>query len=158
MFLPSDDNDSLMSSRLTGVCQSYGGLIACRLLLGAVEGGLFPGAAIYLTIFYTKREIAVRIGYLFVSAALAGACGGLLAYGIGYMDGVAGQRGWRWIIILEGLPTIVLGIATWFLLADDPESAYYLTKVSAHYGTYHIKLNNECGCIFKPLRRSFSRT
>ena len=105
MFLPSDDNDSLMSSRLTGVCQSYGGLIACRLLLGAVEGGLFPGAAIYLTIFYTKREIAVRIGYLFVSAALAGACGGLLAY-----------------------------------------------------GTYHIKLNNECGCIFKPLRRSFSRT
>ena len=65
-----------------------------------------------------------------MSAALAGACGGLLAYGIGFMDGVAGQRGWRWILILEGLPTFVLGIATWFLLADDPESAYYLSNVS----------------------------
>ena len=65
-----------------------------------------------------------------MSAALAGACGGLLAYGIGFMDGVAGQRGWRWILILEGLPTFVLGIATWFLLADDPESAYYLSIVS----------------------------
>lgn len=111
---------------LTGVCQSYGGLIACRLFLGLVEGGLFPGCAIYLTFFYTKRELALRIGYLFVSAALAGACGGLLAYGIGHMDGVAGQRGWRWIMILEGLPTFVLGIACWWILADDPETAYYL--------------------------------
>ncbi|EON66979.1 hypothetical protein W97_06095 [Coniosporium apollinis CBS 100218] len=112
---------------LTGVVQSYGGLIACRLLLGAVEGGLFPGMAVYLTFFYTKRELALRIGYLFVSAALAGACGGLLAYAIGHMDGVAGQRGWRWIMIIEGLPTFVLGIATWWLLADNPETAWYLT-------------------------------
>ncbi|OQO12515.1 hypothetical protein B0A48_03157 [Cryoendolithus antarcticus] len=111
---------------LTGVCQSYGGLIACRLLLGAVEGGLFPGCAIYLTLYYTKHDLALRIGYLFVSAALAGACGGLLAYGIGYMDGIAGLRGWRWIMILEGLPTFVLGIASWWLLADSPETAYYL--------------------------------
>lgn len=111
---------------LTGIVQSYGGLIACRLLLGLVEGGLFPGMAIYLTLFYTKRELALRIGYLFVSAALAGAVGGLLAYGIGFMDGVAGQSGWRWIMIIEGLPTFVLGISTWWLLADGPETAYYL--------------------------------
>lgn len=112
---------------LTGIVQSYGGLIACRLLLGAVEGGLFPGMAIYLTFFYTKRELALRIGYLFVSAALAGACGGLLAYAIGHMDGIAGQSGWRWIMILEGLPTFVLGIATWWILPDSPETAYFLT-------------------------------
>lgn len=99
----------------------------CRLLLGAVEGGLFPGLTIYLTLFYTKREIALRVGYLFVSAALAGACGGLLGYGIGFMDGVSGQRGWRWIMIIEGLPTFVLGIASWFILANNPESAYYLS-------------------------------
>lgn len=43
------------------------------------------------------------------------------------MDGVAGQRGWRWILILEGIPTFVLGIATFFVLADDPEHAYYLS-------------------------------
>lgn len=115
---------------------------------------------VYLTFFYTKRELALRIGYLFVSAALAGACGGLLAYGIGHMDNVAGLRAWRWIMvrtplhpptnpfppnrppicsgptpstnptaiqIIEGLPTFCLGIATWFLLADTPQSAFYLT-------------------------------
>ncbi|KAH7346000.1 high-affinity nicotinic acid transporter-like protein [Pyrenochaeta sp. MPI-SDFR-AT-0127] len=117
-----------ITATLTGIVQNYGGLIACRLVLGAVEGGLFPGMAIYLTFFYTKRELALRIGYLFVSAALAGAFGGLLAYGIGHMDGVAGQRGWRWIMILEGIPTFVLGIATWWILPDNPETAYFLNE------------------------------
>lgn len=112
---------------MTGLTQNYASLIVCRLLLGAVEGGLFPGLTIYLTLFYTKREIAVRLGYLFASAAIAGALGGLLSYCIGFMDGVAGQRGWRWILILEGLPTTVLGISTWFFLADDPEHAPYLS-------------------------------
>jgi sugar phosphate permease len=112
---------------LTGLCQNYAGLIVCRLLLGAFEGGLFPGMAIYLTLFYTKKELGLRVGYLFVSAALAGAFGGLLAYGIGHLDGKSGQRGWRWIMIIEGIPTAVLGILIWFFLADDPENAFYLT-------------------------------
>lgn len=113
----------------TGAVQSYAGLIVCRLLLGAVEGGLFPGCVIYLTLFYTKRELALRVGYLFVSAALAGGLGGLLGYAIGNLDGHAGLRAWRWIMIIEGLPTFVLGIAVWWWLADDPETAYYLTPV-----------------------------
>lgn len=62
-------------------------MVACRLLLGAFEGGLFPGLVTYLTFFYTKRELALRIAALFTCSALAGACGGLLAFGIGYMDG-----------------------------------------------------------------------
>ncbi|KAI5837308.1 major facilitator superfamily domain-containing protein [Morchella snyderi] len=113
---------------LTGLVNSYGALLACRLLLGAVEAGLFPGLTVYLTFFYSKRELALRIGYLFVSAALAGACGGLLAYLIGFMDGVQDMRGWRWILILEGIPTVVLGIATYWWLADSVETAGYLSE------------------------------
>lgn len=118
--------------------QSFGGLIAVRLALGMVESGLFPGLAVYLTFFYTKKELALRIGYLFVSAALAGGTGGLLAYGIGHMNGLSGQSGWRWlddtshsdwqkgltqcrIFIIEGLPTVVMGIAALWLLPNDPE-------------------------------------
>ncbi|KAL2060264.1 hypothetical protein VTL71DRAFT_9659 [Oculimacula yallundae] len=112
---------------LGGVVQSYAGLLVVRLFLGAVEAGLFPGLAVYLTFFYTKNELAVRIGYLFVSAALAGGFGGLLAYGIGHMDGIAGQSGWRWIFILEGIPTVFMGIATLWLLPNNPETAYFLT-------------------------------
>lgn len=89
-------------STLTGVVQNFAGLVVCRFLLGIFEGGLFPGLTVYLTMFYTKKELALRIGYLFVSSALAGACGGLLAYGIGFMSGIAGLGGWRWVFILEG--------------------------------------------------------
>lgn len=87
---------------------------------------------IYLTIFYTKRQLALRVGYLFVSAAIAGSIGGLLAWGIGFMDGVQGYSGWRWIFIIEGLPTFVLGIAVYFWLADEPETAYYLSAEERH--------------------------
>ena len=107
---------------LTGLVDSYGALLACRLLLGAVEAGLFPGLNIYLTFFYTKHELALRVGYLFVSAAIAGALGGLLAYGIGHMDGVQDMAGWRWIMIIEGIPSFVLGIVTYFVLPNDAET------------------------------------
>jgi MFS family permease len=123
---------------LTGLVQNFGGLVACRLLLGAVEGGLFPGMAVYLTLFYTKRELALRIGYLFVSAALAGACGGLLAFGIGHMQGVSGQNGWRWIMIIEGIPTFILGIATWWILPDNPETTYFLTAEEKKLAAYRL--------------------
>ncbi|KXH41571.1 major facilitator superfamily transporter [Colletotrichum salicis] len=112
----------------TGLVNSYGALIACRLLLGVVEAGLFPGLNVYLTFFYSKHELALRVGYLFVSAAIAGGLGGLLAYGIGHMEGVAGLSGWRWIMIIEGLPTVVLGVVTYFALPNDAGSAYFLSE------------------------------
>ncbi|KAI1826565.1 DNA-repair protein rad2 [Xylaria intraflava] len=111
----------------TGFVKNFQGLLALRILLGVFEAGLFPGLNIYLTFFYTKRELALRVGYLFVSAAIAGALGGLLAFGIGHLDGVHGMRGWRWIMIIEGIPTILLGILTYFLLPSDPQHAYFLT-------------------------------
>ncbi|KAL6703643.1 hypothetical protein ACN47E_009417 [Coniothyrium glycines] len=112
---------------LSGLVQSYGGLLAVRVLLGALEAGLFPGMNLYLTFFYTKGELGVRVGYLFVSAAIAGAVGGLLAFGIGEMDGVRGMSGWRWIMIIEGIPTVLLGIAIFFFLPNDVDTAYFLT-------------------------------
>ncbi|KAF3067218.1 hypothetical protein GL218_08549 [Daldinia childiae] len=111
----------------TGFVHSYGALIAVRVILGVVEAGLFPGLNVYLTFFYTKQELALRVGYLFVSAAIAGALGGLLAYGIGQMDGISGYKGWRWIFIIEGLPSIVLGVIAFFFLPNDIDHAYFLT-------------------------------
>ncbi|KAK4617275.1 uncharacterized protein CLAFUR5_05085 [Fulvia fulva] len=112
----------------SGFTQSYAGLIVCRLLLGLTEAGLFPGMVVYLTFWYTKRELALRTAYLFVSAAIAGSVGGLLAYGIGFMDGLAGYSDWRWILIIEGIPTIILAVVCWFYLADEGHTAYFLNQ------------------------------
>ncbi|CAF1228513.1 unnamed protein product, partial [Rotaria sordida] len=77
---------------LMGLVNSFEGLLVCRLFLGAAEAGLFPGVSYYLSSWYKRRELSWRISIFFSAAALAGAFGGVLAYGITKMAGVGGQE------------------------------------------------------------------
>ncbi|KAL0259373.1 hypothetical protein SLS55_005109 [Diplodia seriata] len=67
----------------TGLAQKFQDLVALRLLLGLFEGGFVPGIQLYLTSFYTKKEMAMRVALFMISPYIAGAFGGLLAYAIG---------------------------------------------------------------------------
>ncbi|KAK3717396.1 hypothetical protein LTR37_005785 [Vermiconidia calcicola] len=111
----------------SAMVQGLPGLIACRLLLGLFEAGFFPGVVIYLSTFYNKGSIALRMGYFFSASALSSAVGGLLSYGIGEgMDGTAGWRAWRWIILINGLATVVTGFVVPFVLPGSIEGAKFL--------------------------------
>ncbi|CAF2465431.1 unnamed protein product [Rotaria sp. Silwood2] len=85
-----------------------------------VSDWFFVGASFYLSSWYKRRELSWRVSILFSAAALAGAFGGVLAYGIGKMGGVGGQEGWRWIFYLEGIATVLVGALAVFLLNDFP--------------------------------------
>ncbi|KEY69376.1 hypothetical protein S7711_08132 [Stachybotrys chartarum IBT 7711] len=111
---------------LTGLCQNYGGLLAARLFLGIVQSGFFPGANFYMSCWYTSHEIGLRSAIFFSAAALAGSFSGLLAAAIAAMDGVAGLNGWSWIFILEGIVMAVLGVFSWWMVFDWPETARFL--------------------------------
>lgn len=82
---------------LLGVVQNKAGFYAARFWLGFVESGLFPGVVFYLSMWYKRKERQFRIALFFSAAALAGAFGGILAFGIAHMDGVGGYGGWRWM-------------------------------------------------------------
>lgn len=112
----------------TGFMKTVGQLYASRLLLGLFESGLFPCLALYLSSWYQPREQALRISYLFVSAALSGSFGGLFAYALLKMDGVGGQEGWRWLFIIEGCLSVLVAIIAYFTLADDFEHARFLDE------------------------------
>lgn len=66
------------------------------------------------------KDLATRVSYFYCASALSGAFSGLLAAGIAEMDGLSGLEGWRWIFIIEGLATVVLGVGCFFLLIDTP--------------------------------------
>jgi MFS family permease len=91
-----------LTTIFTGFIESVGSLYATRLILGACEAGLFPCLNLYLTMVYRREEQAKRVSYLLSCAAISGAVGGLLAYAILHMDGIAGKAGWR-CVFLSGL-------------------------------------------------------
>jgi MFS family permease len=112
----------------TGFMHTANQLYASRLLLGLFESGMFPCLAVYLSTFYKREEQGLRIAYLLVSAALSGAFGGLFAFALLKMNGVGGLAGWRWLFIVEGLATVVISIAIFFLLPDNFETARFLNE------------------------------
>jgi MFS family permease len=85
---------------LMGVSQNFSGFLAARFFLGVTESGLFPGVVYYLSMWYKRTETHYRVALFFSAASLAGAFGGIFAYGIGFMSGVGHYHGWRWIFIL----------------------------------------------------------
>lgn len=118
---------------LMGLVQNAAGLQAARFFLGIAEGGLFPGINFLLTCWYARAQQSKRIGIFFSGATLAGAFGGILAYGLKYIPfpgwhhfGDVRQKttptpgGWRWIFIIEGLITILASLPGWWLLVDFP--------------------------------------
>ncbi|EEA25514.1 hypothetical protein TMatcc_006257 [Talaromyces marneffei ATCC 18224] len=116
-----------LTTIFTGFVNSVGGLYASRLVLGCCEAGLFPCLNLYISMVYRREEQAKRVSYLMSCAALSGAVGGLLAYGLLQMDGVAGKAGWRWVYFIEGIFSILVAVWIWYGLPNDPSNAYFLT-------------------------------
>jgi MFS family permease len=88
-------------SAATAACQNYGGLIACRFMLGFVEAAYFPGVLYYLSCWYTRKELGLRTAMFYSGALISGAFSGLIAAGVtAHMDGTRGLRAWRWLFII----------------------------------------------------------
>ncbi|KAK5624628.1 hypothetical protein RRF57_000344 [Xylaria bambusicola] len=133
---------------LMGIVQNFQGLLSTRLFLGVTEAGLYPGCATqktnknvkyYLTMWYCRKELQLRQAMFFSAASVAGAFSGLLAFAIAKLDGLGGLEGWRWIFILEGLTTVVVAVAAFFLLYDFPETATFLTEEERAFVIFRLK-------------------
>lgn len=110
-------------SALTSQVQSYGSIVACRFILGLVEAPFFAGVLFYLSKWYTKNELALRMSIFYSGSLLSGAFGNLIAAGI--LSGLAGARGmsaWRWLYIIEGSVTCFIGLIICVVLPDFPEN------------------------------------
>jgi len=99
-----------------------------RFLLGVFEAGFYPGIILYLTYWFPNDRRAKAFGMFMSASAIAGVIGGPLAGTImTSLNGVNGLQGWQWVLLLEGVPSVLMGFITWFYLTDRPEQAQWLS-------------------------------
>lgn len=84
-----------------GLAQNWTTQIGLRVLLGGFESCFFPSALFLVSMWYVRKEVAKRNAFFYLIGNSVGGFGGVLAYGLQQMDGVAGHAGWRWIFVGE---------------------------------------------------------
>ena len=102
------------------------GFIAMRFLLGIAEAGFFPGILLYLTYWFPASERARVVGLFMVALPLSGLIGSPLSGELMRISAL-GLEGWQWMLILEGLPAVALGVVCLAFLPDGPKDARWLT-------------------------------
>jgi len=107
--------------------------LALRFLLGVAEAGFFPGVILYITFWYPAHYRAIIVGVFMVAIPVAGLIGSPISGAILYMDGVLGLGGWQWIFLLEAAPAVLLGIAAFVWLTDQPAHASWLTPTQKQW-------------------------
>lgn len=100
---------------------------ALRVILGIAEGGYAPGLMFYLASWIPKRYRAGAISNVMLAVPISIVVGGPLSGWLMSVENPLDMAGWRWMFLIEGLPTIVLGIAVLWLFADHPRDAQWLT-------------------------------
>ncbi|KAH0189412.1 MFS general substrate transporter, partial [Aureobasidium melanogenum] len=129
-------------SAVTSQVHNYAGILAMRVLLGLTEAPFFPGILFYLSKWYTKKELNLRMSLFYAGSLLSGAFGSLIAAGI--LKGLKGRDGmdaWQWLYIIEGVITVGVGIIIVLFLPDFPETWKTLSPEMRHVALKRLSLD-----------------
>jgi len=128
-----------------------------RFLLGAFEAGFFPGVILYLTYWFPAERRASINGLFLTSFGIAGVIGGPLAGLImSSMEGVGVYSSWQWLFLIEGVPSVLAGIATLFYLPEKPQNARWLTAAEQHAIIAALEAENSQGKKHSSLKAAFT--
>ncbi|ORY87908.1 major facilitator superfamily domain-containing protein [Protomyces lactucae-debilis] len=91
-----------------------------RALIGLLEGGFIPDMVLYLSYWYKNSELPLRLSFFWVANSCADISGAFLAYGLLRLRGHRGQAGWRYLFMIEGSITAIIGVLAFFWLPPSP--------------------------------------
>jgi ACS family tartrate transporter-like MFS transporter len=112
---------------LTAVVTGSTSFSVVRFLLGVAEAGFFPGIILYFTYWFPSHHHARIVSGFLIGLPFAVAVGAPISTALLGLDGLFGLRGWQVMYIAEAIPTVIIGVVTFFVLTDRPEQAKFLT-------------------------------
>jgi len=104
-----------------------------RFLLGVAEAGFFPGLVLYFTYWFPSLHHARIVSSFLIGLPFAVAVGAPISTGLLGLDGLFGLKGWQVMYIAEAVPTVFIGVLTYFVLTDKPEQAKFLTEAERNW-------------------------
>ncbi|KAK2606037.1 hypothetical protein QQS21_003555 [Conoideocrella luteorostrata] len=132
-----------MVSASTAAVHDFKGLVICRFFLGFLEAPFFPGALFLLSSWYTPRELATRTAVMYTGSLLSSAFGGLIGAGVQYgLDGSHGLRAWQWMFLIEGVVTVVVSLASIFVLPDFPATTPWLSNEEKAVAVHRLRVHS----------------
>ncbi|BGP08289.1 hypothetical protein JCM10049v2_004136 [Rhodotorula toruloides] len=114
--------------------------LALRFLIAAGQGGFVPDVILYLSYFYTKSELVTRLSWWYTINISSNTLTAFLAVGLLKMRGVGGYAGWRWMFLIEGLLTLLVGIASFFLLTPGPSQTKAKWRPNGYFTDREVKI------------------
>jgi MFS transporter, ACS family, tartrate transporter len=109
-----------------------------RFFLGVAEAGFFPGLVVYLSHWYRQEDRGKAVAMFMAAIPASQILGGPLAAILLRVHWL-GYDGWRWLLTMEGVPAVALGIATLFYLTDRPEQARWLPREEREWLTAELE-------------------
>jgi MFS transporter, ACS family, tartrate transporter len=105
-----------------------------RFLLGVAEAGFFPGIILYLTYWFPGSRRSRVVALFMTAVAMSNVIGSPVSGAImQFMDGYTGLRGWQWLFLLEGTPSVIMGLLVLVLLPNGPRQARWLTPAEQEF-------------------------
>lgn len=123
---------------LQSLATSWAYLLVIRALLGIGEAA-FVGIPFYLSFFFRREELALRVGLFIAAAPLATTFASSLAWAIVRFGDSTGIASWRLLFLIEGFPACLVAVLAWYWIPDAPATARWLNAREKKIATLRMR-------------------
>lgn len=125
----------------SAAAKNFSGIMAARIIMGAIEAAYKPCEVYYLSLFYTRKEIAFRVSWIGQMGFIAGAVSGLISWSVFQWQGRL--KGWQYLFLIEGSITVVVATYLYIFAPRSPEKSRWYTDNEVKLAKYRLEQDSQ---------------
>lgn len=114
--------------------------LVTRFFMAFFQGGFIPDIILYLSYFYTKHELPTRLGIFYTVNYTSTLVTAFAATGLLQMRGILGKEGWRWMFLIEGIFTFIVGVSSFFMMPTGPTKTKTWFRPKGYFTDHQVKI------------------